>query len=81
MLVVGFALMELCSAKYGPVRGTFLDLYLTLSRVQNEVLKILHVIVIFAFATAWLGSSHLHRRHIWLWLVLLLEIFLMVMPK
>lgn len=82
VLMVGFSLLELCSERRGPLGGTALDLSLTLSRVQTEVLEILHVIVIFAFAVAWLASSQLRRRHIWLGLpVLLLELFLIAMPK
>lgn len=82
VLVVGFALLELCSERRGPLGGTALDLSLTLSRVQKEVLKILHVITILVFATVWLASSHLHGRHTWLWLVVLfLELFLMIMPR
>lgn len=69
-LILG--LVCLCFARFGPLRGTFFDLYLTMSRAMRAGFEIAHLGAFLGFGVVWLASPELRYRYRWLCLFMFL---------
>lgn len=81
-LVLG--LISLGAARFGPFRGTSLDLYLylPLSTTTKAVIETLHLAASLGLLVVWLTLRHLRGRYQWLCVFpLLLAAFVLVMPR
>ena len=73
-LSLGFA--SLCVARFGPFKGTFLDLYLVSSPGIRSTLAFTHLLAGVGFGLIWLASPQLRYRHRWLSLIAFIMLLL-----
>lgn len=68
LVVLNFALgfASLCMARFGPLRGTFLDFYFLSSAGMRGAVFLAHMASLLGLGLIWLSFPRLRHQHRWL---------------